>query len=645
VAQSVLREVRSHLIGAPNQEPYGFLLGHVVYCPWTLVPYVVVDAVRRETHDVPHGGDQDVFRRTWASAARDARRRRGQVIGWYHQHGVLGLRLSQWDQQLQEEFFPEPWHCALLIVPGARGPIGGFVQRSGRARLYRRGISSFYELVDLDAKSINGKKPSVVDWTNHRPAERVEIQRVQWPDPRRRRAAIPKEGVGDPQPEVSSSVTPLRKARFELDKDAEKPDPASSDWQPTGGAGLKARPWKTRKTPLAGKPAAERRELAEGFAEAVGKRQTKHEAKSAAEGEVTPDESGVAPSPLNLDDGEIAHFMEAVWGPTPYEAEVGEDLVTKLPDFVELLPLEGPEVISDADLASAMVIPPVLEARSTLEPPEIDSAEASMDWLLGLVEQTLGGSLATPVRKGVEGGEDDDDEGDASTADSQPLKDEEPDSSGVGAAASEAKATPPEASREPVAAPDTVVPVTTREDIAARKPRVALVGETDDPEEDPEAAIPIVMPSAEGWDLLRLLRLRRRPVLLAVLAVVAALSIWFIMDRQDRAQSDFQTPAPATTQPTRSAELAELETEFTAALAAYRERAADFLLGRIDCAGLRTGLESVEAVFMEISGLSARVPDEATGYWQQAREMREANDHFAAAGCEGTETGAPGSVP
>ena len=200
VAQTVLRDVRSHLIGSPNDEPYGFLLGHVVYCPWTRAPYVVIDAVRRETHDAPHSGELDTFRRSWASASREARRRRGQIIGWYHQHGVLGLRLSQSDLQLHEEFFPEAWHCALLIVPGPQGVVGGFIQRAGRASLYRKGISGFYELVDLDAKLIDNKKPSVVDWTNYEAGERVEVLRAKWPAPRRR-APPATEGDGDePQP-------------------------------------------------------------------------------------------------------------------------------------------------------------------------------------------------------------------------------------------------------------------------------------------------------------------------------------------------------------------------------------------------------------------------------------------------------------
>jgi hypothetical protein len=636
VAQSVLRDVRSHLIGAPNPEPYGFLLGHVVYCPWTLVPYVVIDAVRRETHDVPHGGDQDVFRRTWAAASRDARRRRGQVIGWYHQHGVLGLRLSQWDLQLQEEFFPDAWHCALLIVPGVRGPIGGFVQRSGRARLYRRGISGFYELVDLDAKSINGKKPSVVDWTNHRPAERVEIQRVEWPGPRRRRAPDPKEAKEDPEPGAGADITPLRAQEPQLELDGDAAKPLSSDWRPTGGAGLRAqRPWKTRKTrktrknPVKQVVGPDEPDLAKGFADAVGKPSVEAEERDASEDEKTSGGNG-APSPLNVDEREVAHFMEAVWGPAPYEAEEDEASVTQLPGFRELLPLEGPEMLSAADVASALTIPPPLEARLTLEPPETDSAEGSVDWLLGLAEQSLGVGLAASPREAVEA--------DAATAEPQPEEVDEPEAPEVEADASGA-------SPEPVTTPGEDVPPPSGEDISVRQPRIALVGTGEDPEEDPEAAIPFVMPQDEGHVLLGFGRQRRRPLLLALVVLVAALTVWFFTGRGDPTGSGFQAPAAATTQPARSVELAAFERQFTAAVASYRERGADFLLARIDCAALRAGLVAVEGAFAELSGYVARVPAEATDYWMHAREMREATEHFAASGCEGADSGSPEPVP
>ncbi len=185
VAQSVLHEVRQHLITASTDEPFGFLLGQVVYCPWTETPYVLVDAVRRETQNLPPSDEVDRFRHAWIGATRDARHRREQLIGWYHRHGVLGMRMSEWDLKLQDEFFPEPWQVALIVAASSRGPIGGFIQRSHRARLFRKGLAPFHELVDLDAKRVEGLKASVVDWANYEPGYAVHVIEARWPDPTR----------------------------------------------------------------------------------------------------------------------------------------------------------------------------------------------------------------------------------------------------------------------------------------------------------------------------------------------------------------------------------------------------------------------------------------------------------------------------
>ena len=76
VAQVVLREVRQHLITASTSEPFGFLIGQAVYCPWTEAPYVLIDAVRRETQSLPASTEVDRFRHAWIAATRDARHRR-----------------------------------------------------------------------------------------------------------------------------------------------------------------------------------------------------------------------------------------------------------------------------------------------------------------------------------------------------------------------------------------------------------------------------------------------------------------------------------------------------------------------------------------------------------------------------------------
>lgn len=257
VSQSVLRQVRGHLITARSGEPYGFLIGQVVYCPWSESPYIVVDAVRREPQSLPPANDMDRFRHAWVAASRDARHRRGEVVGWYHRHGVLGLRLSEWDLHLQEEFFPEAWHCALIVASTPGGIIGGFIQRSPRARLFRKGLAPFHELVDLDAKLVDGRKPSFVDWENYAAGEPVSVLKAKWPSPR---ARLERWKAADHTTEGEPS----------RDR-AEDAGPAA---RPGAGArGLRGRSWRSAPGPKKDAPRPVREDgFSEEFADVVGRR-------------------------------------------------------------------------------------------------------------------------------------------------------------------------------------------------------------------------------------------------------------------------------------------------------------------------------------------------------------------------------------
>ena len=40
-----------------------------------------------------------------------------QIVGWFHTHPGFGIFLSQSDRQQHAQYFPEPWHLALVIDP------------------------------------------------------------------------------------------------------------------------------------------------------------------------------------------------------------------------------------------------------------------------------------------------------------------------------------------------------------------------------------------------------------------------------------------------------------------------------------------------------------------------------------------------
>jgi len=354
IAQSVLGEVRQHLITATSGEPFGFLMGQVVYCPWSETPYIVVDSVRRETQNLPSASEIDRFRHAWVAATREARHRRGQVIGWYHRHGVLGLRLSEWDLHLQEEFFPDAWHCALVVASTPRGIVGGFIQRSRRARLFRRGLAPFQELVELDAKLIEGRKPSCVDWENYTASESVSVIRAHWPAP----ATLARAWKGSEDHGTGATL----------------PTPGRSVTTPTGEPyrrELGGRSWTTRsrgaeeKTPIeAAQPLAE-----EEFADAVGDTPSEIAYDSFEAVDSTDVE---AP-----EGGEPEGLAGAVWG----EVTLGHG---------------GPESVEESK--------PDRDERTTafeLEPPEMDSP-GSLEWLLSLIGDTLSGRETADTPKAPE---------------------------------------------------------------------------------------------------------------------------------------------------------------------------------------------------------------------------------------------------
>jgi proteasome lid subunit RPN8/RPN11 len=61
----------------------------------------------------------------------------GRIVGWYHSHPGFGLFLSEYDQFIQENFFPEPPMLALVIDPLA-GEGGWFLRRDGKIDLVDR---------------------------------------------------------------------------------------------------------------------------------------------------------------------------------------------------------------------------------------------------------------------------------------------------------------------------------------------------------------------------------------------------------------------------------------------------------------------------------------------------------------------------
>lgn len=754
VSQSVLRQVRGHLITARSGEPYGFLIGQVVWCPWSETPYIVIDAVRRESQNLPPANDMDRFRHAWVAATRDARHRRGEVIGWYHRHGVLGLRLSEWDLHLQEEFFPEAWHCALIVASTSKGIIGGFIQRSPRARLFRKGLASFHELVDLDAKLVEGRKPSFVDWENYGAGEPVSVLKARWPAPRTRLERWK-------SPDHASEGEPPAP-----DTDRTASAPPSS-----GGRGLRGRSWRTAPAPrkdgerrvvrdagiseeeFAGAVGPPRRDAyAPGRAPApadadpgapegveddaaravpaadparVGADQGVPDAESGAPdskvsdkrvdetrpaGRKTGKRSGgkrktaeTAPEPgaaRQTDDATretdapadgawyTAEFAEAVWGELPFGLEAsepsteGEVEVPGAPGRAVSRAARSGPTDDPGSGAGTAVSPPTFELVPPFEtePSEEAGDASSLEWLVSLIGETLArpraetGTETVPPPEapataaetaGEPGAEPTPATADTETGGGAAMEDSAEEVAGglaAETAGTEAAAEPgvgavdapgdedleeaaderaegslvtPDSQRPPPARPARE-PTRARPPLATPSPakrRKTYVSASTNPDDDPEAEIPVVLfKDRQPW--------RPSPTLLRSAAAIAFVVLGALAVRAMVNRGPAVPPPPPATQPPSltggarpTPEFVDLADAYLSGLQSYRERLLQHELGQVDCERLTADFSVVVLSHRELVRYVADTPAMADRFSRLDAGMTPARERFEASGC------------
>jgi len=650
VSQSVLSEVRQHLITATSGEPFGFLIGQVAYCPWAEAPYIVIDSVRRETQDLPPANEFDRFRHAWVAATREARHRRGEVLGWYHRHGVLGLRLSEWDLHLQEEFFPEPWHCALVIASSSRGIIGGFIQRSRRARLFRKGLAPFHEIVELDAKLLKGLRPSVVDWQNYRAGEAVSVIKANWPgaSTRQKKWKAKAHGEGVDLPTQGGSVAPGAQPK-------RKGSLGGRSWRPETSE-KRAGPGRPDDAPLAADdfadavrlqkdPVVFESEFSLDDEESARKRRKKKTAarkkkppaSRQASDEAPPEEPATAePTEEGAEGGAwySSDFKEAVWGPHPFETEADEGPVSRDDEA------EATAQADDGGSGDAVATPPERsQSRFELvptfepEPSEVDGS-GSMDWLLGLIGDTLAarasGEEEAKVDPEPESVAEEDAATDVSAAEGTREPAAEPtEEAGEGEeAVEEARASATRQTAE--SAPASTAPTGPRP-AGARGP--TYVTPSYAPDTDPEAAIPVVILAEDtGW---RPTKTQIRRALVAaglILAVLVVRTVFFTGGDVARAP-DRPVAAPPTVAPP-TPEFITLADQFLTALQTFRQGMVAFRLGQTDCAGLGSSLETLAAAHSTLGSYVATAPELGDRFAGLDAEFVAARGRFAVSDCE-----------
>ncbi len=660
VSQSVLREVRGHLISARTGEPFGFLIGQVVYCPWTETPYIVIDAVRRETQDLPPSSELDRFRHAWIGATRDARHRRAQVIGWYHQHGVLGLRLSEWDLKLQDEFFPEPWQCALIIAVGD-GPMGGFIQRSHRARLFRKGLAPFQELIELDSQLVNGRRSSVVDWVNYRPGEAVSVIGAAWPDAakiaeRRRGSSHATEEtpqVADPMSGRDWRAAARGRAGAARPSSTSKQESAAAE-PPAATAGGKStskakgkKRGKTRRSGAAKKKSADVIEFP--VPDEVAAKETEDPETEAPEGDAPSEERAgplAAPDPetaaADLDAeafvAEVEALERARAAARPETADDTPRFRLEPADPIDEAPLSPAAARFELDFLEEVLDPPDAphEARPSLEAVEAE-ATRSEEWLLSLLGEVLAAGRAQ------ERGEDearpaDEDESSAAV----PASGGEGGADGATATPESRKGAGRESEVSETASPATPArprpaglprrPARTAPPLAGRGGKVGAA--------DADEPLPVILVDDEAW--------RPSPRLIAAAAAIAllvagGLGARVLFGGGDEAREVSSTPRVS--QPIVPPEFQRLAAQFRAELQDYRARIVEFEQGQAACDLVAADFQIVRERHAALAVFAARDPRVAAPFRSADADFRGAQSRFEATACPiGTPPALNGSV-
>lgn len=144
--------------------------------------------------------------------------------------------------------------------------------------------------------------------------------------------------------------------------------------------------------------------------------------------------------------------------------------------------------------------------------------------------------------------------------------------------------------------------------------------------------IPLVMPGRGGpsfW------RRRAREVFLVAVGGFVLSAAWLLYNRFTADEIEPASAFSSITDGGLTPELRDVVEGFETTVSRYRERMADFDLGRLGCEGLWTGYRAVDEAFMSLSERYAEGRNEAANrvYGDARRSMEEVERHYDASEC------------
>ncbi|MCC7129143.1 MAG: Mov34/MPN/PAD-1 family protein [Anaerolineae bacterium] len=159
VTQRAYVRICAHAGSDLYNEVGGWLVGKWRADRSTNVPFIVVEAILPAPH-TRHGSAYLTFTQDTQVSLYDELKERypnKELVGWYHTHPRMGIFLSEYDVWLHHNFFPEPYHVALVVEP--HSTTAGFFIRQHDGTLDSRYYFGFHELHHRNRRS-------VVHWRN-----------------------------------------------------------------------------------------------------------------------------------------------------------------------------------------------------------------------------------------------------------------------------------------------------------------------------------------------------------------------------------------------------------------------------------------------------------------------------------------------
>ena len=173
ITQGALREVIRHLSSSPELELLGFLIGEPCECPKTKRRFLCITGTLRTGHTIAEDEPVQIPDAEWLGQQLEVRRRRSNLIGWYHSAPYLPPSPAALDLESHRARFTEPWQCGLVIATEGNEPAGGFF-RAHADPAAGGAYVPFYEQVDDDGVLEGGRLRTLIDWRSYSTSELVE---------------------------------------------------------------------------------------------------------------------------------------------------------------------------------------------------------------------------------------------------------------------------------------------------------------------------------------------------------------------------------------------------------------------------------------------------------------------------------------